>query len=154
MATFPPDEQGPAMLAPQTQRGITPGAQACGIYAGTRDISEHLLQGLVEQGDGSIVGALAKAGIDAGRDLSAHRAIVWRVQRQQPARRRVTSVAGGGRMPGMGAFIFLVRGRRRAPCCTSTTCALNARSSAYKAGANISSADLARLENNMRVVTA
>ncbi len=66
MATFPSDEQGPAMLAPQTREALRRARRHAASMQAQEVSPEHLLQGLVEQGDGSIVRALGKAGIDSG----------------------------------------------------------------------------------------
>lgn len=66
MVTFPSDEQEPDRLAPETRAAIR-WARKHAASMQVQEVSpEHLLQGLVEQGDGSIIHALGKAGIDAG----------------------------------------------------------------------------------------
>jgi predicted RNA-binding protein with RPS1 domain len=66
MITIPSGEQEPDRLAPETREAIRWARKHAASMQAQEVSPEHLLQGLVEQGDGSILRALGKAGIDAG----------------------------------------------------------------------------------------
>ena len=66
MATFPSGEQEPDRLTPETHEAMRRAHKHAASMHAPAVSPEHLLQGLVEQGDGSILHALGKAGIDAG----------------------------------------------------------------------------------------
>jgi hypothetical protein len=66
MITFPSGEQESDRLAPETREAIRWARKHAASMQAQEVSPEHLLQGLVEQGDSSVIHALGKAGIDAG----------------------------------------------------------------------------------------